>query len=652
MTSGAPVAAHRRAEAVLAGLEQYRHDWFALSIDRWWSELIDGLAAVYPPDQADALALRLVELAATAYSQRSAELRRLDVQRTLEPEWFQEPAMLGYATYTDRFAGNLAGLGQRVGYLRELGVTYLHLMPLLLPRPGDNDGGYAVADYRRVRPDLGSMSELSELAGQLRANGISLVVDLVLNHVAAEHEWARSARAGDLYFREFFRIYPDRAEPDRYEATLPEVFPDFAPGSFTFDPELNGWVWTTFNSWQWDVNWANPDVFHAYAEIILYLANAGVEVLRLDAVAFLWKRVGTNCQNQPEVHALTQALRAVARIACPAVLFKAEAIVAPAELAHYLGQGEHHGKVSDLAYHNSLMVQIWSMLAAGDVRLAARALGNLPPIPSSTSWITYIRCHDDIGWAIDDGDAAAVGLGGFEHRAFLSDFYAGLFPGSYARGLVFQFNPDTGDRRISGTAASLAGLQAAAEVSARPDAADQAAGIREDALARLLLAHALIFGWGGIPVIWMGDELGLLNDPGWASEPGHSADNRWAHRPRMDWQMAARRGERHSVTGRLFHGLAHLGKVRAQLRQLHASVPAAIGTVHDPGVLPVVRRSSLGAMLQLYNVTGTWRPYPAYELWQVGLAHGYDAISGEPVGPGDDGNIWLEPYAVRWVVQS
>ena len=308
--------------------------------------------------------------------------------------------------------------------------------------------------------------------------------------------------------------------PDAYEQTLPEVFPDFAPGSFTWDDEVEAWVWTTFNSYQWDVDWSNPDVFCAYADVVLHLANLGVEVLRLDAIAFIWKRLGTSCQNQPEVHALTQALRTMVRIACPAVVFKAEAIVGPRDLPAYLGTGEHHGKVSDLAYHNGFMVQIWSMLASRDVRLATYALQQLPPTPPSAAWVTYARCHDDIGWAIDDGDAAAMGISGFSHRAFLSDFYSGEFPGSWARGLVFQENEETRDRRISGSLASLAGLEC-----------------RDPwALNRILLVHSMVLGFGGLPVLWMGDEIGMLNDPLWAREPGHEDDNRWAHRPKMPWR--------------------------------------------------------------------------------------------------------------------
>ena len=231
------------------------------------------------------------------------------------------------------------------------------------------------------------MDDLRALATALRERGIALTLDLVVNHVAREHEWAVRARAGEKRYREYFHVFDDRGLPDAYEATLPEVFPDFAPGSFTWDDEIDGWVWTTFNSWQWDLNWHNPDVFLEMADVVLYLANAGVECLRLDAIAFLWKRMGTSCQNQPEVHAITQALHAVSKIMAPALIFKAEAIVGPEDLVPYLGVGEHAGKVSDLAYHNSLMVQTWSALAASDARLASAALRRFAAKPT----------HDGVG---------------------------------------------------------------------------------------------------------------------------------------------------------------------------------------------------------------------------------------------------------------
>lgn len=637
----APPALHEDARAVLHDQPAHRREMFGLRLDRWWQDLDDALTAVYGSGRAAALERRLVRLAATAFAERDDDLHRLDLQRTLDPAWFQDESMLGYACYTERFAGDLSALIGRIDYLRELGVTYLHLMPLLQPREGDSDGGYAVADYRRVRADLGTMDDLRTLATELRAAGISLVMDLVLNHVAAEHAWARAARAGDPHYRDYFYIYPDRTEPDRFEQTLPEVFPDFAPGSFSRSDELDGWVWTTFNTWQWDVNWSNPDVFAEYADIILFLANQGVQVLRLDAIAFVWKRLGTNCQNQPEVHAITQALRAVARIACPGVLFKAEAIVAPQDLVHYLGQGAHHGKVSDIAYHNSLMVQIWSMLAAGDATLAAHALRAIPPVPTTTTWVTYARCHDDIGWAIDGADAAAVGLNGFEHQQFLSDWYSGAFPGSPARGLVFQENPETGDRRISGSAASLVGLNTAGS----PAEIDLVVG-------RLYLANAIIMGWGGIPVIWMGDEIAMSSDPDWASEPGHGSDNRWAHRPRMDWDRAEQRHDLTSVPGRVFAGLRHLMAARASLPHLEASVAAELPALSDPGVLLVLRRHPLGPLLELFNVTGGWRAFPGHRLAEFGLVGARDALSGVPIFPGPDGNVWLHPYGVLWLVRD
>ncbi|MGD9961094.1 alpha-amylase family protein [Nocardioides sp.] len=630
----APHDVQARAARHLAGLSAGRQQSFALRLDRWWEDLYTALAATH--SQPDAVALRLVESAAAAYAARSEDLHRLDEQRLLTPDWLQQPRMFGYAAYTERFAEDLAGITDRLDYLEDLGVTYLHLMPLLQPRPGDNDGGYAVADYRTVRPDLGTTDDLRELTATLREKGISLVIDLVLNHVAREHDWAAKARAGDPTYRDYFLIHPDRTLPDAYEATLPEVFPDFAPGNFTWDEETQGWVWTTFNEWQWDLNWANPDVLVEFADIILFLANLGVEVLRLDAIAFIWKRLGTNCQNQPEVHAITQVLRTVARIAAPALVFKAEAIVGPRDLVQYLGLGAHAGRVSDLAYHNSLMVQIWSMLATHNTVLARQALGALPPTPTTGTWITYLRCHDDIGWAIDDGDAAAVGLNGYDHRRFLADWYDGDFPGSWADGLVFQFNPDTGDKRISGTAASLIGL-------AHPSAAG---------LARMFLAHAIVVGWGGVPVIWSGDELAQPNDPFWRDEPGHEDDNRWAHRPRLDRDRADQRADLDTVAGKVFQGIAHLARVRARLPQLHASASSEVLPDTDDGVLAVVRRHASGTLVGLYNVTPEARAFPLHRLHELGLDAPYDAIGAHQITAGADGLIWLPAYAAWWVVEA
>lgn len=643
MPTKVPEVCRAIAADVLAEFSPEAREIFDLRLQRWWPDIREGLTALYSSADAQELGTRLVYLAACAYRDRDPELRRLDLERQLTPDWLQRPEMVGYAAYTERFAGTLAGVAQQLPYLKELGVTYLHLMPLLTPRDGDNDGGYAVADYRSVRADLGTMDDLRDLTRTLRAQGVSLVLDLVLNHVAAEHDWARRAREGESRYRQYFHIFADRTLPDQYEATLPEIFPDFAPGNFTWDDDLQAWVWTTFNSWQWDVNWTNPDVFSEYADIILYLANAGVEVIRLDAIAFMWKRMGTDCQGQPEVHWITQVLRALARIACPAVAFKAEAIVGPDKLVQYLGTGRFAGKVSDLAYHNTLMVQIWSMLATKDVTLTAHTLRSLPLAPVNATWITYLRCHDDIGWAISDEDAAAVGVTGQGHRVFLSDWYSGHFPGSPARGLTFQYNPVNNDRRISGTAASLIGLEAAAE-------AGDAEAI--DLYVRALrLANAVMLGWGGVPVIWSGDEIAAFNDPDWWREAGHDGDNRWAHRVRLKPECVAQRHDVTSIPGKVFQDLQALVEARRNVPHLHAAVRTYVGDVDDPGVLVTTRPHPLGPFIGLYNVTPEWRMWPGYRLEQYGLHDAFDVLGNCPIERGGDGNFWLRPYAACWLIE-
>ncbi len=329
---------------------------------RFFTELRDPLREVYGDDpRLDGELAGLVESIAAAAAARGPELRALDHEREITPDWLQREQALGYVAYVDRFAGTLTGVRERLPYLRELGVSYLHLMPLLRTRPEPNDGGYAVADYGEVEPALGTMDDLKALAADLHRDGMALCVDVVVNHTAREHAWAQAALAGDPEKLAFYRTFADREEPDAYEATLPEVFPDIAPGSFTYVEELGRWVWTTFNEFQWDLDYTNPAVFRAMAEAMLGLATVGVDVLRLDAVPFLWKRLGTNCQNQPEVHQLLQAFRAALRIAAPGVAFKAEAIVSPRDLVRYLGEGRHEGKECDLAYHNVLMVLGWVM---------------------------------------------------------------------------------------------------------------------------------------------------------------------------------------------------------------------------------------------------------------------------------------------------
>jgi amylosucrase len=633
-----------RATAVamdeLEGLAEHDIELFTVRLARWWSDLVESWALVYGgrPDGAIGLE-RLIRTLANRYRERRAPLRHLDLERTLRPDWFQDPSMIGYVCYPARFAGSIAGVGTHLDYLEELRVRYLHLMPLLRTRDGETDGGYAVTDYRSVDPSVGTIGDLEHLNDELRERGMSLCIDLVLNHTAAEHPWAIAARAGDPEAAAMYWIFPDRTLPDRYERTLPEAFPELAPGNFTALGD-GRWVWTTFNDFQWDLDWSNPVVFIEMTDGLLDLANRGVEVFRLDAVAFMWKRLGTDCQNQPEVHHLLQAIRACARITAPAVILKAEAIVAPDHLSAYLGVGRHHARVSDMAYHNSLMVQFWSSLATRDVRLMTEVLRRFPRKPSTTAWATYIRCHDDIGWAITEEDAARVGWGGQAHRMFLSTFYSGEFPGSFARGALFNQVPSTGDSRISGTLASLAGLEAAIEA--------RDPGLVDDAIARISLGHALILAWDGVPLIYMGDELGLLNDQAFADDPDHAADNRWLHRPVMDWVVAERRHRPETVEGRIFTGLRALIDARRGAPQFHAANPLDIVDTGDPGVFALVRRHPAGDLTAIFNFTETERtavggvaPATSSGLL-VDLLDGTRLRSDEPIA--------IPRLGVRWLV--
>ena len=634
--------ARAAAERPLQPLPPRDRQIFLLRLERWFQNLVDGLRPVYGR-RADfrTTIVELVRDLAESFAERPEALKELDLERDLTPDWFQRESMLGYVMYVDRFADTLAGIGEKLPYLEELGATYLHLMSTIRARDGENDGGYAVADYRAVEPAIGTREDLRDTCTVLRERGVSVCVDLVLNHCADQHEWAQRALAGETRYQDYFYLFEDRVTPDAYERTLPEVFPDMAPGNFTWRPEIERWVWTTFHDYQWDLNWSNPQVFREIVAIMLDLSNLGVEVFRLDAVAFLWKRPGTDCQNQPEVHDLLQALRACSKIASPAVAHKAEAIVSPDDLIHYFGTGRRYGKVSNIAYHNSLMVQFWSALASRDTRLMTHALREFPRTPTSIAWATYLRGHDDIGWAVADDDAAAVGLDGFAHRSFLSDYYSGAFPGSHARGAVFGYNPETHDRRISGTLASLAGLEAALEAD---DERLVALSIE-----RILLGHALILGFGGIPLIYMGDEIGLRNDYRFDRDPDHAGDNRWMHRPKMDWRAAERRHLEDTVEGRIFHGLHRLVRARRRTPHLHASYTTDVLDAGPPHLFVFSRPHPLGTLLAVLNFSEHGQTLPASLLRDHGIDQPYDQITQSFVGIEDD-VLSLTPFQRYWLI--
>jgi amylosucrase len=513
--------------------------------------------------------------------------------------------------------------------LKELGLTYLHLMPLFKEPEKENDGGYAVSSYREVHPPLGTLEQLRELATELRHEGISLVLDLVFNHTSDEHEWAMRAKEGDPEAQAYYRLFPDRTLPDAYEAHLREIFPDEHPGAFTFSAETGQWVWTTFHKYQWDLNYDNPAVFNRMAEEMLFLANVGVEVLRLDAVAFTWKKLGTGCENLPEAHLLIQAFNAVARIAAPALLFKSEAIVHPDEVIQYIRPDE-----CQLSYNPLLMALLWNSLATREVRLLRLALRERSKLPEGCAWVNYVRVHDDIGWTFSDEDAARLGINGYDHRRFLNDFYTGRFPGSFARGLPFQENPKTGDCRISGTCASLAGLEKALKEETEKQV--------ELALRRLLLLHGIILTVGGIPLIYLGDEVGILNDYDFINDPAKARDSRWVHRPVTDWAKRARRHEPGSLEGRIYQRLCQL----IEMRQSHPAFGGNNMQVMDTGsdqVLGYVRQSQDERVLVFANLSEQPQTLQGNLLRVYGLGYTFvDLLGGQTVPAG---NLQLEALA-------
>jgi amylosucrase len=571
---------------------------------------------------------------AESWINRPEDLKALDAARESDPLWFHSNRMLGGVCYVDLFAGDLSGIRSKIPYLKELGLSYLHLMPLFCAPQGENDGGYAVSSYRELNPRLGSMAQLAELSAELRQEGISLVLDLVFNHTSDEHQWALKARSGDPDFQEYYRIFPDRRMPDAYEANLREIFPDEHPGAFTFRPEMNSWVWTTFHAYQWDLNYANPAVFNRMIQEMLFLANQGAEVLRLDAVAFIWKRLGTRCENLPEAHTLIQAFNAVARIAAPALLFKSEAIVHPDEVAKYISAQE-----CQLSYNPLLMALLWNSLATRDVTLLNQALRERYKIPSGTAWVNYVRCHDDIGWTFSDEDARRLSIDGFHHRNFLNAFYTGRFPGSFARGLPFQENPKTGDVRISGTCASLAGLEKALKEETPLEV--------DLAIRRILLIYGVILTIGGIPLIYLGDEIGTLNDYSYRSDPAKIDDSRWVHRPRADWKAMERRHDPTSLEGRVFHGLQKLVQLRKENPVFGGNVNSILNT-DNPHVLAYIRPYENQRALVFANFSEQPQTIPGNLLRLYGLGYSFrDLLSGQAV---DLADLSLSAYDFRCLI--
>lgn len=611
---------------------------FEQRLQREWPRLFELLFGLYGTQYDFFYHIEQLLLAmAQSWLERPDWLKQRDALREADTEWFQSERMMGGVLYVDRFCGTLARLREFIPYFRELGLTYLHLMPLFEAPEGNNDGGYAVSSYRRVNPHIGTTAELADLARELDTAGISLVLDFVFNHTSDEHEWARRAQAGDPDYQEFYFLFPDRTMPDAYERTLREIFPTVRRGSFTWRPDMQRWVWTTFNSFQWDLNYANPAVFRAMAAEMLFLANLGVAVLRLDAVPFIWKRMGTNCENQPEAHRIIQAFNAIARITAPALLFKSEAIVHPDDVLSYVSPQE-----CQLSYNPLLMALLWETLATREVKLLAHSLSHRFRLPPGCAWINYLRSHDDIGWTFDDNDARAVGIDPWGHRQFLNAFYTGRFPGSFARGLPFQENPDTGDARVSGTLASLAGLEQAL-AGGDPQTIDVA-------IRRIILLHSIVLSIGGIPLIYLGDEVGTLNDYGYVSDPVKAGDSRWVHRPLRNQVALDQRHDPTTIPGRIFSTLTRLIHLRTTLPALRDGMMEVVRS-DNRHVLAYVRQTRSQRVLVLANFS----EYPQSIAGNLLRMYGpglelFDLIQEQPVSATTA--LTLQPYQFVWLTPS
>ena len=585
-------------------------DWLYMELYRD-REMLDGLKAMM----------------ARAYGGRSESLRRLDKKREADPEWFRAGKMLGVTMYPGLFAGSLKGVEEKLGYLKEQGITYVHLMPLLkMPHP-DNDGGYAVEDFNQVDPTLGTNEELSRLAAAMRRRGMSLCLDFVINHTADTHAWAMRAKAGERAYQDRYICFDSPDIPREMEKTIPDVFPETAPGNFIYVEEMGRYVCSSFHSYQWDLNYRSPAVFHDMVGSMLHLANLGVEVLRIDAVPYLWKEMGTTCRNLPQVHTVMRLIRLITECVCPGVILKGEVVMAPRELAPYFGTADK--PECHLLYNASTMATQWSALASGDVRQLKRQLDDLHSLPAHCCFVNYLRCHDDIGWGLNEEYGRTLGMDPVAHKKFLYEFFEGSFPGSFARGERYNYNPATQDARTCGTTASLCGIE---KGGFEGDEAQVALGIRRD-----LLMHAAVMSMAGFPMLSSGDEIAQVNGYGYHDDPALREDSRNLHRTPFQWDNAALRTKPGTVQQRVWDGLRQLEELRGSQPCFGPSASVSTWDTHDNGVLALVRRTGEETLVCLFNFTGDTR-----QIRLDGLEGEYtDLITSQPCACGRRA---LEPY--------
>ncbi len=597
----------------------------------------------------EAQALHLVETMAKQYIQRPDEFKTKDLEREKNHNWFLSQEWVGMALYTDGFANDLQGLKSKLSYFQELGINMIHIMPILQCPTGKSDGGYAVSDFRQVDRRIGSIQDLSKLVEKLQKRNVLLALDVVVNHTSNEHQWAQRARQGEKKYQDYYYLFNTREIPDMFEETMLEVFPETSPGSFTWDETMKKWVMTVFNNFQWDLNYTNPEVFIEMIDIILFWANQGADIIRLDAVAFLWKKIGSTGQNEREAHLILQLMKDCCQVTAPGVLFIAEAIVAPVEITKYFGEDAINAKECEIAYNATYMALLWDAIATKNANLLYQGLKSIPDKLERATWLNYIRCHDDIGLGYDDNDIRQIGYDPASHRQFLIDYYTGVYDDSDAKGLPFGHNNKTGDARISGSLASLAGLATALEKN-DPDSID-------NSIKRILLLHGMILAFGGIPLLYYGDEIGTLNDCTYLDDENKANDSRWAHRPNIDWNKAELRHQSGTVEHRIFNALKKMIAIRKEIPSFADFNNRELIHIDNPHLF-IFSRFNLSSSSNPVLVVGNFDAHPQYlDLQSISnkfmfhLGQIVDLYSGEsPVL--FNNRLVIPPYQFYWLANQ
>ena len=533
----------------------------------------------------------LVEQMKVYFKQRKRSLKTLDRKREEEPDWFKKRDMQGMMLYIDNFAGDLKGVMKKLSYLESCNANCIHLMPFLDSPEGRSDGGYAVADFRKVKPELGTMEDLAELASRCHKRGISLCMDFVMNHTSEDHEWAVKARQGDGEYMDRYFFYDNYDIPAQYEKTVPQVFPTTAPGNFTWLPEIGHYVMTTFYPYQWDLNYRNPRVFNEMMYNFLFLANQGMDVIRIDAVPYIWKQLGTDCRNLPQVHTIVRMMRMIAEIVCPGVVLLGEVVMEPQKVAPYFGtvaKPECH-----MLYNVTTMATTWNTVATRDARLLKMQMDIINGLPKEYTFLNYLRCHDDIGWGLDYPTLRSWGMEEVPHKRYLNNYFRGLEGGSESRGELYNEDLATGDARFCATTASMCGVESALE---QQDGEKLDRAIRFD-----LMLHAYILTLSGIPMLYSGDEIGQLNDYSYHDDPAKSVDSRYVHRGKFNWDLAKNSKDDTTCQGRIFAGLHELEETRRKETAFDADADVWTEDVGDISVLCIGRYKDGQKMIGLFN---------------------------------------------------